>query len=417
MTLRNDIPPARDVSPSATASLPTPRQPRYLSLDLWRGVACLMVIVTHSLMYVIDLPDRPPTGSGPWRLVEEALARFGVGVTIFFVISGYCVCAAADAARRRPAPLGTYFTRRLRRIYPPFWTVLLTTSVVVAIVEGWIAPGLFMDAEHQIRAPWALTGTQWLANVTLTESWRGHVVGPVGATYVMGHAWSLCYEEQFYAVLGLLLWLAPRRFFRAMIDVTLTTVAVLGFFAITHRHPSALAGFFFDGHWLLFAVGLLVYYLRNYGSRAALVESTVALASAAVLILVVPAVRPSGPTSWFDFFAAAAFGVVLLLMQRWDEIIAHARALQPLAWCGTRCYSLYLVHWPITKVVSHVAYDLGVRSVGLTLAIVTPSSALLSLVAAGIFHRVVERRFLNAPLKPVAPERESALDVAIVAVV
>src|ERR1700728_452327 len=37
------------------ASLPTlPRNPRYRSLDLWRGVACLMVVVGHSS---VSLPD------------------------------------------------------------------------------------------------------------------------------------------------------------------------------------------------------------------------------------------------------------------------------------------------------------------------------------------------------------------------
>ena len=31
-----------------------PRSPRYHTLDLWRGVACLMVVVSHSTLYATD---------------------------------------------------------------------------------------------------------------------------------------------------------------------------------------------------------------------------------------------------------------------------------------------------------------------------------------------------------------------------
>ena len=30
---------------------PAPRSPRYASLDLWRGVACLIVVLMHAISY------------------------------------------------------------------------------------------------------------------------------------------------------------------------------------------------------------------------------------------------------------------------------------------------------------------------------------------------------------------------------
>ena len=72
--------------------------------------------------------------------------------------------------------------------------------------------------------PWWLSGWQWLGNVSLTEIWRHHVAGGNKALY-LGHAWTLCYEEQFYVVVGLLLLVAPRRFFAGAVAVTALTLA------------------------------------------------------------------------------------------------------------------------------------------------------------------------------------------------
>jgi peptidoglycan/LPS O-acetylase OafA/YrhL len=61
------------------------------------------------------------------------------------------------------------------------------------------------------------------------------------------------------------------------------------------------------------------------------------------------------------------------------------------------CYSLYLVHWPITKLISHWLFELGVTTVWDTLAITIPVGVAASVCVAWVFHVLVERRFLNSP--------------------
>src|SRR5688572_12042177 len=100
---------------------------RYESLDVWRGVACLLVVVFHSAGYVagagFDAGVRAAGGSAfDWVLV--AVGRFWVGVPLFFVVSGYCISAAADTTRAKPGGVGRYFARRARRIYPPLWAAV-----------------------------------------------------------------------------------------------------------------------------------------------------------------------------------------------------------------------------------------------------------------------------------------------------
>jgi len=208
------------------AALPAPRSPRYYSLDLWRGVACLLVVLHHATIYapsyrLAERGEAIPPAVASWFVA--ATTRLWVGVPLFFVISGYCISATADATRRRPRALATYFARRFRRIYPPYWVLLGLLCVLVLVCEA-LVPGLLADDYAGIPPPGRLSAGQWLGNLTLTESWRHHLGGGrIG--YLNAMAWTLCYEEQFYAVVGLLLALAPRRFFLGAAAVTALTAA------------------------------------------------------------------------------------------------------------------------------------------------------------------------------------------------
>src|SRR5437867_496366 len=124
-----------------TTPLPTPRRPRYWSLDIWRGFACLAVVVYHSCFYF--QAERPDVN----HEIKEILNRFWAGVPAFFVISGYCIAATADSTRRRGSA-SQYFRRRLRRIFPPYWACLLLALVGVELTTWAIGPGLLDDSFH-----------------------------------------------------------------------------------------------------------------------------------------------------------------------------------------------------------------------------------------------------------------------------
>ena len=68
-------------------------------------------------------------------------------------------------------------------------------------------------------SPSQLDWTQWLGNLTLTESWRAQALGS-RQLMQLPVAWTLCFEEQFYLIVGVILALAPRRLFVALAAVT-----------------------------------------------------------------------------------------------------------------------------------------------------------------------------------------------------
>jgi peptidoglycan/LPS O-acetylase OafA/YrhL len=400
-------------NPSAPESR-LPKSPKYLSLDIWRGFACLAIVMLHASFY----STAHDSGSARFgHSVGESLiyvvSRMGIGVHIFFVISGYCIAATADSTSRKPRAMMQYFKRRFRRIFPPYWAALALTilTVLVASILGYAS--LFSDHDP-IPQPATLTTLQWLGNLTLTETWRCRVFPLDPSQLQLGPAWSLCYEEQFYAVCGLVLLVCPRRFFAGCAAVSFFTLCLAPLTILVADSP--LRGFFFDGKWLLFAAGILVYYQVNYasGKKALLLFLLLALGflgSVAFRYGLMSATGgPSQKELAFEFVIGSAFALLLLLLHRWDQTLSGMVILQPIAFCGRMCYSLYLIHWPIAKTVSHSFASMGVKEAWPTLLLTIPVSVILSIGASWIFYILIERRFLNAPSQvvtssPVSPRR------------
>lgn len=361
-----------------------PRAPRYDTLDAWRGLACVGVVLYHSVL--LHLVQTAGQRAGAIRSAIEILGTLAIGVPMFFVISGYCIAAAADNTRLRGGGVRTYFVRRLRRIYPPLWAAM-GVGIVGFVVFDVLPDTPLLSTEPWIQPrPWWYSPSQWLGNLTLTETWRPYVFGDPRAHFP-GQAWTLCYEEQFYLLTGLLL-LAPRHLLRGATALSVTTAAMM---VLAPQLGWSIDGFFFDGNWMMFAAGMLVYFAANYANPRSQVAVGVFLAMAAGAWA---RTRPD------TLGVGVAFAAVLLLLKPWDRRLAASVALRPLAWCGQMCYSLYLVHQIPVKGVANAARSLGLTSDLATLGVTVPACLIVSLALGRAFYTVVERRFLNAPALP-----------------
>jgi peptidoglycan/LPS O-acetylase OafA/YrhL len=364
---------------------------RYHSLDLWRGVACLAVVVFHATVYAVREPSFAFAGGLGHLLLTWASAG-SHGVTIFFVISGYCISASAEDAYRTGRGMPDYFRRRVRRIFPPYLAAVTLTALLLMLAGSlglawiWTEQAPDLPVTNVIAHPASLDRWQWLGNVTLTETWRWHLVSGNGVRWILGQAWTLCYEEQFYLVAGLLLFTARRSFrlfFVGALAVSALTLAVRGL-------PS-LAGTFLDGAWLLFATGIFVYYELNHARWLTRAGRVVKIALAALACPSIVYFCYVGG----DSQVAVAFALLILLLHPWDRTVMASPLSRPFQYCGVMCYSLYLVHWPIAKGITHAFQVSGVTSIWGTLLVVVPSVILATFIVAIPFHRHVERRFLN----------------------
>lgn len=376
-----------------------PRCPRYASLDLWRGVACLLVLLHHGTFTEPSTSAYASLGAAG-KVWSQVAMRLWLGVPIFFVISGYCIAATADAQRRRHGrPAADYFYRRFRRIFPPYWAVLLCTVGLFTLIDVALWPASLSGVGEFLR-PWWYSPSQWFGNLTLTEMWRWHAFGTSKAM-ILGHAWTLCYEEQFYIVVGALLLITRRWLFAGLAAVTLAVGGL--WIAGADVHP-ATQGFFWDGAWLLFAAGTAVYYIPNYlgptWRAAGVCLFTVLALWFARYPAVLLALRKNDSQ---ELFVAMVFAGLLLLLRGQDERLARSSAMQPLMRCGLMCYSLYLIHLPVAVLLrgslkAAAAPDWLFHPLA-TLPVVTAASLWLSWQ----FHLRVERRFMSSPSVRVAP--------------
>jgi len=185
------------------------------------------------------------------------IASYGyLGVPIFFVISGYCISATAQNTLRNRHRVSTFFIRRFRRIYPPYW-ILLGALVPIAFLVYYFFPE---NAPcMRLSNPAHLHFWQWIGNFSLTETWRYHVVGPSHDLFLKP-IWTLAYEEQFYALTGLIILLMPQHFFRGAVVISLITLFCE---QVISRFGFRFTSLFLDGSWQMFAAGIVVYYKVN----------------------------------------------------------------------------------------------------------------------------------------------------------
>jgi peptidoglycan/LPS O-acetylase OafA/YrhL len=146
--------------------------PRIATLDGWRGISISLVVVGH-------LFDRR-YHSESFSLVENLMFHLSIwGVNIFFVISGYIITKLAlrEYDDGGIFSVRNFYLRRFFRIIPPFFLYL-----------GCIA---LASRYSMIVQPYSGI----VAAATFTCNWP-----PMDCDGLVGHTWSLAYEEQFYVV-------------------------------------------------------------------------------------------------------------------------------------------------------------------------------------------------------------------------
>lgn len=137
-----------------------------------------------------------------------SLVPGGLGVTVFFFISGYLITRllVAEHARNGGVDLPRFYGRRTLRLMPELLVFLAATGLIIGPVLGRSFPPM-----------------QLLAALTY---WTNYLIlgggGDCADCVVTGHLWSLAVEEHFYLLMPaamLLCAFAPRRLVPLLVTV------------------------------------------------------------------------------------------------------------------------------------------------------------------------------------------------------
>ncbi|RHZ03189.1 hypothetical protein DYB31_013524, partial [Aphanomyces astaci] len=113
-----------------------------------------------------------------------------IGVDVFFVISGYLISSILfKECTKGTFTYGSFYSRRIRRIYP---TLLLVLSLTF-----WLGCLYMLSAKLQALATTMLAGSMFSANLQVMLLDRGYFDDDIKENPLL-HLWSLGVEEQFY---------------------------------------------------------------------------------------------------------------------------------------------------------------------------------------------------------------------------
>lgn len=353
---------------------------RYTSLDGLRGVAALVVLVSHALLTSPVLADaihegRPEDYSAGWWMTYTPLRLIWGGteaVYIFFVLSGFVLTGPALKAGFSWAG---YYRQRLPRLYLPVWGSLLFAAALLALIPRR-----------------TLEGASWWTNEHLPVPvhdalFDAVLLGPVST--LNAPLWSLTWEVWFSLLLPLYV-LAARWTRDSALRAGLFLGGAFGLMALTAL--TGLNGFRFLP---IFALGVLMFVHREtlfaLGRKLDRVKGGwPALTAAALLLLVshwlvqASDSMPARVVSGSLLIQVVGAALIVFVVLCWKPAASRFEN-QPIQWLGSRSFSLYLIHDPI---VGAVAFLLGGQAHPLlTLALALP----LSLAAAELFFRAVER--------------------------
>ena len=361
----------------------------FASLDGYRAVAAVLVVVTH-VAYT--------TGFVVTGTLGHVLARFDFGVPLFFLMSGFLLyrpwVRTAFEDRTRP-DLRRYAVRRTARILPLYWVVVVATLALLPELQP-----------------------------VPTQQWWVHLLGlqiyqPTGAIEGLTQTWSLCTEISFYVVLPLLgaaavgrrarslhdVWRRQVVLLTAMVAVSVITNLLLVSTALLPRQ----AGWWLPAYLDWFAAGMLLAVVevrrrlpspprtvRVVDRAGADTVSCLVIAISAFAIAVTPVggaydLSPTSPAQLLlkhVLYLVAAFFLLLPGVMHagsgWTGVLATSVPRR----IGLVSYGIFLWHLVLLRGLM-AAFDLPFFSGGMwrLLAVVLP----LTIVVAAVTYRLVER--------------------------
>ncbi|WP_298216325.1 acyltransferase [Acidocella sp.] len=337
------------------------------SLDGVRGLLAVYVLLGHAM---------PLTMAPPWL---GALCAHGqAAVDLFFCLSGFVIAGSLERHNGRFFP---FMAARARRLLPVY--ILALGFALLAACQGDPLPRLpwRQESAWEIFAP-TLPAPLWphlLAHLTLLHGALPQSWLPYGWMTILGPAWSLSTEWQFYLVIALI---SPRR-------LESFSLALLGAAFLYQALPHGG----FSRAFLPDAAG---WFALGIASRAWVLAGRpgpflLALAALCVLASLTAPAKSLTALAWA--------GLMLGQRQGWTKTLAA----RPLLYLGAISYPLYLMNEPVERLAAlWLAPRMAGNALGFSL-IFLPLTLLVSLALAALLHHAIERPLLRRKTAPRLP--------------
>jgi peptidoglycan/LPS O-acetylase OafA/YrhL len=370
-------------------SAAAPFAERVRGLDGLRALFILLVVLFHLRLL-----------GGGW-----------IGVSLFFVLSGYLITRVLlrDAARTSGAGalFARFYARRSLRIFPIYYAWL-----------ALLAAGLALSGYWQEFAPYLAGAASYTSNVFIALRPANFVALP---TEWLNYLWSLAVEEQFYLVWPLLIALVPQRRLGAMLLLValaglLSRALIMQWWTASwlppeqRAHSAAVALYYLTVcHLDTFAIGAalnLVRWAPRLRTVLALLALTLVLGLLAnrgsgvpwkaLTLGYPPLLEQHGEYLWGHLLLGID-GAALIACARSPGLLQRLMSLRWLEWVGERSYGAYLYHVPVIGLTWPLIAAVGqrVHSDKLGALLCLPLVLAILFAVCALSYRFIEMPALN----------------------
>lgn len=304
-------------------------------IDGLRALAVIMVLAYH---------------------LKMPFAKSGLlGVTVFFVISGYLITGILinEIEESGGVDLKNFWLRRIRRLLP----AVLSMAVVMIFVSAVVNRVVFTKGCNDLLSAVFGYNNWWqiFRKVSYFEN--------AGAPSPFTHCWSLAIETQFYLIYPILLILLSKARNRGKVFAAVTavlamiSVVLMGVLYSPDGDPSRVY-YGTDTRAFSLLIGALAAIQKEYHIIKVKLRGKLwaVIGSSSVLILIGMMMLISSYSSFLYYggqaivSVLAAFVVYAVTVSR--SLLNIILGSSILKWVGDRSYSIYLWHYPIIVLMS-----------------------------------------------------------------
>lgn len=326
---------------------------KFDSLQVFRGLAALGVVIHHAAISTDALVDKIPT----WLL---SIFEHGfLGVDFFFVLSGFIIMSSHFDDDKSVAALKTYGIKRFVRIFPPYWPVS-----IALILAYFVLPGMSQGSRGDFS---------WLSSLLLL---------PDTPPPALSVAWTLIHELMFYMIFSIF-FISSRLFLACVAGWTLVILAI-SFLAGEVQFSPFFARLLSPIN-LEFVMGMCVAYLaRRAENRIAM---PILLSGSILLAVMLAWPNALEQRALFGLpFSLLVLGGILL--ERQGKLVMPPQMVL----MGDASYSIYLVHNPLVSLTSRLVTRLhGFASWGLGMIVGVAASVIVGV----LYHWFVEKPLIR----------------------